>query len=273
MALSMALGGGADSAKADGTEISLTPRVWYNFMSTSIMGDNHADYSNGASEAAAQTAYELPFYGGTVTLKNPQLFGPGTLAVTVLNGDAHNRFSGIYTSPTGTVVYDGEGEAHRFDAETLYILPVQSNTNIFMGARYIGFDWSHNLHNRADPTLTADWTSSENAYYAEFGVGLSAPLSENKRHVLFANLVGLAGISKYDVKTRDGSASASLWTGGIDANVGYAYQMTQDVKFSARYRLFARGELDHWSSQGSEIMHGPEVGMTYTIGRGPDPLK
>jgi hypothetical protein len=274
MALSMALGGAADSAKADGTEISFTPRIWYNFYSDSEYNHNFNSSSTG-DWATASKAFELPFYGGTVTLKNPQVFGAGTLAVTVLNGDARTMTSGImsFNNDGSGLNLTGEDEVHRLDAEALFILPVRSNVSLFMGGRYIGFDWKRSIDLKEYPGNALGWNEKNDAYYGELGVGLSAPVTESGRHIVFANLVGLLGRTDKDWTYAGITDHTFQWSGGVDANVGYAYQMTQDVKLSARYRLFARAQLDHWSSEGNELMHGPEVGLTYTIGRGEQPLK
>lgn len=272
MALSMALGA-AGNAKADGTEISFTPRLWYNYYSDSTYSHN-ATPNNGIDYVYASKAFELPFYGGTVTLKNPQVFGPGTLAVTVLNGDARTMTTGVMADKEnfGFGIF-GEDEVHRLDAEGLFILPVRSNVSLFMGARYIGFDWSRKIDLKDYPGDPLSWKETSDAYYGELGVGLSAPITESGRHIVFANLVGLAGLNQKDHFYSDGVSHTAIWSGGVDANVGYAYQMTQDLKLSARYRLFARSQLDHFGSEGSELMHGPEVGLTYTIGKGEPSLK
>lgn len=280
MAASMALGGAAHSALAGGTEISLQPRIWYNFYSDSQFGHNYSQEGD-AIWVTASTAYELPFYGGTVTVKNPAVFGPGTLAITVLNGDARDRVAGYVgavapTSDPGHAGYTTTGvdEVHRFDAEALFILPMRSNATLLMGGRYIGFDWNRHWTSINGLPVNAKWgDQSSDAYYAELGVGLSAPITESGRHILFANLVGLVGLAQNDLTVGDESGHASAWSGGVDANVGYAYQLSDAVKLSARYRLFARSQLEHWSSQGSELMHGPEVGLTYTIGASAQPLK
>jgi hypothetical protein len=285
LAVSIALGAAPHGALADGLEISVQPRLWYNFYSDSQYYNNHRDLGDNLWADTVTTAYELPFYGGTIGVRHPAI-GPGTLAITVLNGNAKNEGAMTWTNHDtgGAFPFTIQNKVHRLDAEALYIIPGETSASYLAGARYIGFDWKRtdtfNPYNPAETGTPRTSSDHNNGYYAELGIGLSTPLTRSGEHVVFANLTGLIGAAETnrqrnlvfgpDYRLADTTAYAA--SGGIDANVGYGYQLNESLKLSARYRVFARSNLQDWSSEGSELMHGPEIGLTYTF-KSSGPLK
>ena len=116
---------------------------------------------------------------------------------------------------------------------------------------------------------------SSHNYYLEAGAGIAGKLSDDGRHMVFANVTGLIGPSYYKAKyvIIDHEESATEWHFGVDANVGYAYQINDALQMSARYRVFVDAPVDNWSNNGNWLVHGPEVGLKYTFKSSRESLK
>lgn len=294
----------ADLGKADadpveyksapsGTEISFTPRAWYAYINQSyprqgISGsipyqgpnDTTGNIVYGLEQQQSGESAEVPLIGGTFTIRNPQYFGGATLAITALSGSSSpyniTQSTSYYIMDTndpsnsisGGWVDKYKQKVDRLDLESLVIYPVAPRANLLVGGRYIGTKYSDTLvfENGYAYNLPID-EYSQDRYYFELGGSMSTPISTNGKHAFFANVTGLIGMSydktKYflshvDVKTNQQFA-------GVDANVGYAYDISDNMKFSARYRLYAEAPIEDWSSKGNWLSHGPEVGLTYTF--------
>jgi hypothetical protein len=274
-----------------GTEITFTPRMWYTFISQSYPKNfsalGGAPSVNDEHVAGASEAARVPLLGGTIQIKNYALFGDATFALTALYGKS-NAFSNNVVFAYGLVdsdLLDGrlstKTTGDRIDIEPLVVFPVSEQASLFFGGRYIGINSETTVEEAefvfqqkisTSIPLTEETTHN---YFLEAGVGLTGKLSSDGRHLLFANATGMLGPSysktKYVLINQDDNVSE--WHVGVDANVGYAYQLTDVLKFSARYRVYVDAPVENWSGAGNWLVHGPEVGLTYTFKDARESLK
>ncbi len=261
-------------ATPSGTQLSFQPREWYAFLSKSY-------YENPSTPIFdLTTAQRYPMSGGTIGVKNGDLLGSSTLALTALYGQAHAGYSSVSTSGPGFLseVDKGYTDASRLDAEALFIIPSTERMNFILGGRYISWTYSYSINQAyMIDQITGDnvpllpfgllMKGREDDFFAEAGGGATSLLSDDGKHMLFANVVGIMGKfwTVEESVLSGASIRTSAWAGGIDANAGYAYQLTPDIKFSARYRITLYAPLHDWSLNGNALMHGPEVGLTFDL--------
>jgi hypothetical protein len=241
----------------EATQVLITPRFWYAFLSTAERP------ATGAS--VIHTA--IPMYGGTIAVI-PQGMGGTTFSLTALYGSG----SGDYQEGDASCscLYRGTNDFSRLDIEGIAQIPIgRSGAYWSFGARYVSTDSeSFGLDNHIHPFR---FISRGNYYLGEVGFGGSTQLDAKGSHRFFAGLTFVAGQREEDFRdaccagfSQNGAFTRAV--GGIDANFGYAVNLGSQSTFYARYRVFALSELDRFGSPESlSVVHGPELNLTFKL--------
>ncbi len=224
-----------------GWRFGFIPRLWV--TATTVPDEDNV--SNGT--------VLIPLFGGTVSISPG--FAPN-ISVLATGFYGKNDGDGVFT-PTGT---DGELEIKRKDFEILlrYVF-TGTGVNVNFGGRFVEFisefDASSGLggfSNRGETKV----------YLGEVGLGFVNDISEDGRHRLFANLIGLFGKVKTDFKDNMGfKSNDSDFGAGGDINIGYQWWVTSFANIGLRYRSFLFFEENDFDLAKFVTVHGPEASI------------
>jgi hypothetical protein len=257
------------SAYADDMQFSVQPRMWYAIQSSSVPV-SAVSQRNGAA-AQTQTPFNYPFAGVTMGMKGGWL-GANGLAITVLHGQSKDNFTAVqadFNNVNNTFSDQGFQKLQRTDIEALFVHPLNSSASasVFLGGRMITF-FSLSISNSVDGFPVGSELivkEAERDYFLETGFGLNTNITDDGKHGLFANMVGLIGrtYNKTDFINQGPAFETRVdqWTGGFDTNVGYNYKFNDQITLLTRYRTFITAPLSNWNGSGNFLIHGPEVGL------------
>jgi hypothetical protein len=253
---------------AEDMQFSFQPRAWYAIQSSSVPVSSVSPAGAGAQTA---TPFDYPFAGATVGVRGGWL-GENGVALTVLHGQSKDKFSALSTDySTFATANQGYAKLERTDIEALFLHPLNSSgsASFFLGGRSITF-FSSSISNNIDgspasPELVVK--EAERDYFLETGLGLSTNITDDGKHGLIANVVGLIGRTynrmEFINQGPTFEAKVDQWSAGFDTNVGYTYKINDQITLLTRYRAFITAPLSNWNGSGNFLIHGPELGLRY----------
>lgn len=238
-------------------QISFTSRLWYTFAGQAFFSSNPALQSS-------QENLDIPLAGGSVTLVSEALGGTA-FSITVLYGEGDGKFTAVTNAPASTLI--GKVDADRLDIEAIAQIPIgDGNAFVSIGGRYIAADADVSGTVFA-PAPVGPFTATldSEVYLAEAGFGVSAGISSDGRHRLFGNITGMLGHQDLDSSILGVQTSNNGIVLGFDTNAGYGFSLTENITFSARYRLFVLSDPDIDFKSATGVVHGPEVNLSFAF--------
>jgi hypothetical protein len=249
----------------EATQVLVTPRFWYAFLSS----------TDRLPFAVSVIHTAIPMYGGTIAVI-PKGMGGTTFSLTALYGNG----SGDYQEGEGGggFLFRGNNDFARLDIEALAQIPIgRSGAYWSAGVRYVrtdsdSFGVAGGLQGGPIAPSPFRFIGHGNFYLGELGFGGSTQLDAKGTHRFFGGLTFVAGQRQEDfsniccapLETEKGSLSRAV--GGIDTNFGYAFNLSSQATFYARYRVFALSELDRFASPDTlSVVHGPEFNLTFKL--------
>ena len=238
------------------TTISITPRLWYSFISPA-----HAYPGRGMVVDNAA----VPLFGASFTVV-PAGLGGATVSLTALYGTG----SGDYQATDACCVYSGTNDRQRLDVDGQVLFPIGTAGAYWsVGMRYFGT----NAEAAGFDQFAAPFkfTTSQKFLLQEVGVGAQAPLNANGTQRFFGGLTFVVG--QKETETRDlssagfnGTSLARQTVAGVDAAIGYAANLTASTMLYARYRLLVVSDIeDFGASDARDIVHGPELNISIKL--------
>jgi hypothetical protein len=240
----------------DSTQIYVTPRLWYSFITT----------SETPTFGASVEHTPVPLYGATIAVV-PKNMGGTTFSITGFYGSGN----GDYQEGDGSgTLFKGRTDLTRLDIEGVAQFPIGTAGAYWsLGLRYV----------KADTEATGTdqfarpfkWKTEGSYYFGELGIGGSTPLNAAATHRFFGGLTLLAGQRNEEFRdvcctTFSASGSDRTAVAGVDTNFGYAASLGSNTTFYARYRLFVLSEMAQLGSPDSmTIVHGPEVNLSFKL--------
>jgi len=224
-----------------GWRLGVTPRLWVSAISV----PDEDNVSHGT--------VLVPLFGGTLSL-SPGFAPNVTLLATGFYGKGDG--DGVFTD-TDT---DGTIDLKRKDLEVLLRYSFSgTGFNISAGGRYVEVISEFETDSGLSAFSNRDETE---AWFGEIGVGFVNDITEDGRHRMFANLIGLFGKTKSDFKDSQGfNESSSTYGAGGDINIGYQWWVTSFANFSLRYRVFVAPEENDFDLLKFTSIHGPEASI------------
>ena len=251
--------GGASPAWAEDetTEVFLTPRLWYSFVSTAHV------YPRRGTSVDNST---VPLYGGSITVA-PAIMRGTTFSLTALSGTGSGDFHGADTC----CGYTDGNDRQRLDVDAVVQFPIDATGAYWwsMGLRYI--DTSSDARGTDQSSMPFRFITNQEVFLHEIGLGGQTFLDASGSHRFFGGLTLVAGQKK--IETRDTSFSGFSGTtfsrhpvAGIDATLGYAASLGTIATFYARYRLLVLSEMNQFASPDMlDLVHGPEVNLSIKL--------
>jgi hypothetical protein len=248
-----------------GGRFQVTAREWFSGVSK-VEAYNHAVASN-----------VMMLHGGSIAYAWDNGYA---VALSAYYGLGYGNFFDTFS--------EGITYLERLDVEAVLKVPLGTLPAYgAFGVRYVEF--------KRDDTATAHGSYLDHArrvdykhYLAEIGVGGVVGLDESgTKHRMFGGVMFVGGMSQTNqsYSTYDSgpfqfpdpySPPASKGIFGIDTHFGYAYNPSQSVTFSIRYRAFVMADIMHYSlgfsNQGISqsfqyssysLVHGPEINLAY----------
>jgi hypothetical protein len=240
----------------DSTQIYLTPRLWYSFITTSETPKNGASVEHTP----------VPLYGATIAVV-PANMGGTTFSLTGFYGSGNGHYQEGDGSGT---LFRGNNDLKRMDIEGVAQFPI-GNAGAYwsLGLRYIKADTEAKGTDQFSRPFV--FKTEGSYYFGELGIGGSTPLNTAGTHRFFGGLTLLAG-QRHDqfrdtcCTTFSESGSDRTAVAGIDTNFGYSASLGSNATFYARYRLFVLSEMAQIGSPDSmTIVHGPEVNLSFKL--------
>ena len=238
----------------DTSRFSITPRIWF------------GQFDGVEGEGEQIESFVIPLAGATLNF-SPRSLPNTNFLLTVLTGEGDGDFN--YFGETG-----GESKAERDDIEFLvrYNFPDRL-FSIFYGARYLEFDQTNTIDSSTAffaPRYEAV-TKSE-LWVAEVGVGGVTDISEDSHHRLFGYVtIGVAfidfefsGFEQGDIfgflmEEEEGSSTEIAY----DLNLGYQWNFSPHVSFSARLRGFIITDENDAGQGAFNSIIGPDLALTF----------
>jgi len=259
--LALTVGGGPAAAQG-GADIYVTPRFWYTFIGEKTI--NSVDFANNFAEASENVGAAL--YGGTIAIV-PKGLGGTALNLTAFYGSGSGAYRAL---DGGGLKYRGDQDISRLDVEGLFQIPLGKGGAYWaIGGRYVNIDVD--IKGRDDAVPAAQpfrFKDKRDIYLAELGIGAIAPITP--KHRFFGGVTVVAGYEhvRLDDQCCGGFTELSKHSGavvGIDANAGFAIDLAPAVTFTGRYRVFALSDLGFDFKEAVDIVHGPEVSLTFKL--------
>jgi len=242
---------------------SITPRLWYLWENDAFFQDTNPGFQQ------SNEVIDYPFYGGSISV-TPGVDEP-TYSLTILYGSGNGKFRGVKGS-IPPEFWDGDVSVQRFDTEGIAQIPVAEGASLVVGGRYIHFRRKENDTITGNPiTVFAENELEQDFFLGELGLGLSRPVTDDGRFIFFGNLTGMLGyadVTKASATVgifnlKEGQLQGGVF--GVDTNAGVGYKLTDNILWTARYRLFYLSAPDFAFSTGATFMHGPEVDLTFSF--------
>lgn len=177
------------------------------------------------------TTTEVP----AVTLRwSPDFWGDHDILLSYFTLDPALTINVLIATGFPATLFKTETKTERTDLELLVRSRFSENLFLYYGLRSIDAEVDIEIGTVPPQRQTeiSEWL------LAEFGTGISVPVSENGRHSMFANALG--GIGRYEVELRQSEVSTSNSETGhtLDLNFGYQYTINQTASLSLRYRYW-----------------------------------
>jgi hypothetical protein len=260
--------------------LTLTPRVWFAWENDSFFQDNRFTQQT-------QETYFYPFYGGSVTATSP---GGTSYSLTILHGEGDAKLNGATLTQVPVFgvyqVKDGDVSNERTDVEGIAQIPLSEGVSGILGARFINFQRDErSTFTAVDPEFfgippafvgqTGRFQLEQNFWLGEIGFGVSRPVNARGSIRFFGNLIGMFGnasVETFKTPTESASGIFNLQREqlegaviGVDTNAGVAFDLSQNMVLSGRYRIFYLSAPDVKFDVGGYFIHGPEVNLSFTF--------
>lgn len=280
-------------------DITISPRIWFrtdnsagiaNRFGNPILVTPSIVPGEFVSTVAAPKALNYPMYGLSMTVSphNFSVLGrPTDFVLTALGGFGQTDVFRSTTAGAGAclaftaagtcvsgLAFDNRDQANRIDVEALARTSLTQSALFVYGLRYIrqydsftNFDESVGLpsafllkNGQVSNVLNTGFDTG----LAEAGVQFSVPISASGDHRLVAGLTFGLGATWANCT---GCTQSTFGTGLLDTSIGYQYSFNPAMSFLVRYRFEALAYMAGGSllDQNLQVVHGPEVGFSYTF--------